>query len=165
MKFAWTGQVEIIGREKDAKIIRFSAASKQYGELKELISKAKAMNSAATYCAPMDIDSNGNKTALPLSEQSERKKKSLRPILLCSFVIISVIALAIALYFNDGDSSFTNRYGTPDTKCAYSGCSNTIASSGDTAYCAKHSNKCLYCKKYIDNDASVCMDCIRKALN
>jgi hypothetical protein len=55
---------------------------------------------------------------------------------------------------------FTNSYGTPDTKCNHTGCNNTIASSGDTNCCVMHSNKCLNCGKYIDEDALFCMDCI-----
>ena len=60
-------------------------------------------------------------------------------------------------------SSFTNKYGTATTKCAKAGCNNYIASSGDTAYCTTHSNRCLECNKYIDGDAMYCMDCITKA--
>lgn len=59
---------------------------------------------------------------------------------------------------------FTNAYGTATTKCAHSGCSNYIASSGDTNCCTTHSRKCLECGKYIDEDATWCMDCIEKAL-
>ena len=55
---------------------------------------------------------------------------------------------------------FTNSYGTTTTKCAHSGCNNTIASSGDTNCCIVHSNKCLNCGKYIDEDAFFCMDCL-----
>lgn len=55
---------------------------------------------------------------------------------------------------------FTNSYGTATTKCAHNGCSNTIASSGDTNCCIVHSNKCLNCGKYIDEDALFCMDCL-----
>lgn len=60
-------------------------------------------------------------------------------------------------------SSFTNAYGTPTTKCAHSGCNNYIASSGDTNCCTTHSNKCLNCGKYIDEDAMYCMSCLTKA--
>ena len=62
-------------------------------------------------------------------------------------------------------SSFTNNFGTPTTKCNHSGCTRYIASSGDTNCCTVHSNRCGTCGKYIDEDASYCMDCIRKALN
>ncbi len=65
----------------------------------------------------------------------------------------------------DSISSFTNKYGTPTTKCAHSGCNNYIASSGDTNCCTTHSNKCLECNKYIDEDAMYCMDCLTKASN
>lgn len=55
---------------------------------------------------------------------------------------------------------FTNSYGTATTKCVHNGCNNTIASSGDTNCCIVHSNKCLNCGKYIDEDAFFCMDCL-----
>ena len=60
-------------------------------------------------------------------------------------------------------ASFTNKYGTSTTKCAHHGCNNYIASSGDTNCCTIHSRKCLECGKYIDEDATYCMDCIKKA--
>lgn len=60
-------------------------------------------------------------------------------------------------------SSFTNKYGTPTTKCAHPGCNNYIASSGDTHNCTTHSNKCLNCGKYIDEDAMYCMSCLEKS--
>lgn len=60
-------------------------------------------------------------------------------------------------------TSFTNKYGTPTTKCAHPGCNNYIASSGDTNCCTVHSNRCLECGKYIDEDALYCMDDIEKA--
>lgn len=62
-------------------------------------------------------------------------------------------------------TSFTNAYGTSTTKCAHNGCSNYIASSGDTNCCTTHSNRCLGCKKYIDEDALYCVSCIEKAAN
>lgn len=58
---------------------------------------------------------------------------------------------------------FTNKYGTPTTKCAHRGCSNYIAPSGDTNCCEEHSNKCLNCGIYIDGDATYCMDCLSDA--
>lgn len=64
-----------------------------------------------------------------------------------------------------GKVEFTNQYGTATTKCAHSGCENYIASSGDTNCCTQHSNKCLECNKYIDEDALYCLDCIEKAAN
>lgn len=62
-------------------------------------------------------------------------------------------------------ASFTNKYGTATTKCAHSGCSNNIASSGDTNCCIQHSNRCLECNGYIDEDALHCVDCIKNAVN
>ena len=61
-------------------------------------------------------------------------------------------------------SSFTNKSGTPATKCAHAGCNNYIASSGDTNYCVSHSKRCLECGCYIDEDAAWCISCIEKAL-
>lgn len=57
-------------------------------------------------------------------------------------------------------SSFTNKTGTSTTKCAHPGCSNYIASSGDTYYCTTHSKKCGVCGCYIDEDAMYCPTCI-----
>lgn len=59
---------------------------------------------------------------------------------------------------------FTNKYGTSTTKCHHSGCNKYIASSGDTNCCTTHSRRCGKCHCYIDEDASYCMDCIKKAL-
>lgn len=61
-------------------------------------------------------------------------------------------------------SSFTNAYGTSTTKCAHPGCNNYIASSGDTNCCTTHSNRCLNCNKYIDEDATYCMSCLTKSI-
>lgn len=63
----------------------------------------------------------------------------------------------------DEKVEFTNKYGTATTKCAHAGCENYIASSGDTNCCRQHSNRCLECNKYIDEDALYCLDCIEKA--
>jgi hypothetical protein len=59
---------------------------------------------------------------------------------------------------------FTNKFGTPTTICAVSGCNKYIASSGDTNCCATHSKKCATCGKYIDSDAAMCLSCIENAL-
>ena len=67
--------------------------------------------------------------------------------------------------YGSGSSSFDNKYGTGTTKCLKSGCNNYIASSGDSAYCTAHSNKCLECYCYIDGDAMYCMDCLTDAAN
>ena len=64
-----------------------------------------------------------------------------------------------------GTTSFTNKYGTPTTKCVHPGCNNYIADSGDTNCCTTHSAKCLNCGKYIDEDAMYCMDCITGSVN
>ena len=65
---------------------------------------------------------------------------------------------------NNTSGSFTNKYGTKTTKCAHSGCTNYIANSGDTNCCTAHSKRCLECYKYIDEDATYCMSCIRSAI-
>ncbi len=65
---------------------------------------------------------------------------------------------------NNYKSTFTNVYGTETTICNHSGCTNYIASSGDTNCCVKHSNKCLNCRKYIDEDAMYCMACLINAI-
>ena len=67
--------------------------------------------------------------------------------------------------YKSNQSSFTNLYGTPTTICAHPGCTNYIASSGDTNCCTVHSRKCLECKKYIDEDALYCISCLSKAAN
>lgn len=61
-------------------------------------------------------------------------------------------------------TSFTNKYGTITTICAHSGCTNHIASSGDTNCCTLHSRKCLECGCYIDEDAMYCMSCIKNTI-
>lgn len=61
------------------------------------------------------------------------------------------------------ETYFTNKYGTATTICAHSGCTNYIASSGDTNCCITHSNKCLECGCYIDEDAAWCVSCITRA--
>lgn len=61
-------------------------------------------------------------------------------------------------------SGFSNKYGTPTTKCAHPGCSKYIASSGNTNCCTTHSNKCGACGTYIDEDALFCIPCLAKAL-
>ncbi len=78
---------------------------------------------------------------------------------------VIVFGKSIDSYYssNTMHDSFTNAYGTPTTKCAHSGCDNYIASSGDTNCCSIHSNKCLNCGKYIDEDAMYCMACLSSA--
>lgn len=66
---------------------------------------------------------------------------------------------------NKSANIFSNKFGTATTKCAHSGCDNYIASSGDTNCCSTHSNRCLECNKYIDEDALYCMDCLSKGVS
>lgn len=58
---------------------------------------------------------------------------------------------------------FTNQFGTSTTQCAHIGCDNYIANSGDTNCCTEHSNRCLDCNKYIDEDAYWCISCLVEA--
>lgn len=60
---------------------------------------------------------------------------------------------------------FTNKYGTSTTICAHTGCTNYIASSGDTNCCTTHSHKCANCGCYIDEDALFCLSCIANSLD
>lgn len=72
---------------------------------------------------------------------------------------------ADTVFENPSDvAHFTNKFGTPQTICAHSGCNNTIASTGDTNCCTRHSAKCLNCGKYIDEDATYCMECLKKSI-
>ena len=64
---------------------------------------------------------------------------------------------------NEDDNSFSNAYGTSTTICAHDGCTNYVASTGDTNCCVMHSNRCAECGKYIDEDAIFCASCIRKS--
>ena len=86
---------------------------------------------------------------------------------IAAFALILVMCVMLAACSGGSNSSsgttYTNKYGTPTTKCAYPGCSNKIASSGDTNCCVTHSNKCLNCRKYIDGDAMYCMSCLTSA--
>ena len=84
-------------------------------------------------------------------------------------LIVGLACIGVGIYcFVEGDepsysndysySSFTNKYGTSTTECAHVGCSNYIASSGDTNCCITHSNRCYECNCYIDEDANWCME-------
>ncbi len=127
----------------------------------------------------------------PESKQKERNNKSTTIFIavLCLFFACSVIVgiwqstaqsssgknAADNYYSSNGGSSsyskpsyssrssFTNKFGTATTICNHSGCTNYIASSGDTNCCTKHSNRCLSCKCYIDEDAMFCISCLAKA--
>lgn len=48
--------------------------------------------------------------------------------------------------------------------CLHSGCTNTAVTTGDSVYCLIHSNNCMICGKYIDEDALLCLNCIAEAL-
>lgn len=62
------------------------------------------------------------------------------------------------------NSNTSINYENSTAKCRHTGCNRDIAHSGDTVYCTIHSNKCKICGKYIDEDAQVCMECVRKKL-
>lgn len=64
-----------------------------------------------------------------------------------------------------GQVIFTNKYGTEETKCAHGGCTNNIATTGYTKYCTRHSKKCSQCNKYIDENDSMCKDCVDRWTN
>lgn len=64
---------------------------------------------------------------------------------------------------DDNTVAFTNKYGTPTTVCSHTGCTNYIAPSGDTNCCTVHSNRCMDCNCYIDEDATWCVSCLQKA--
>ena len=86
-----------------------------------------------------------------------------------TYQIISVTAeptptKASELKSNSTKINFTNKFGTATTKCNHPGCTNTIAPSGDTNCCTIHSQKCIDCGCYIDEDAIWCIDCILDAL-
>ena len=53
---------------------------------------------------------------------------------------------------------------TSPERCLHSGCTNMAASTGDSFYCENHSNKCIDCGKYIDEDALLCLNCIVEAV-
>lgn len=126
----------------------------------------------------------------PQSKQNERNKRTTIFIaVLCLFFICSIIIgiwqfVAQNSFVENGAehnyssnssyssysepaysnrASFTNKFGTATTICNHSGCTNYIASSGDTNCCTKHSNRCLSCKCYIDEDAMFCISCLIKA--
>lgn len=53
---------------------------------------------------------------------------------------------------------------TEPQKCLHEGCTNMAAITGDSFYCETHSNKCMGCGNYIDEDAMFCLNCIVEAL-
>lgn len=52
---------------------------------------------------------------------------------------------------------------TEPQKCLHEGCTNMAATTGDSFYCETHSNRCLECDCYIDEDAMFCLNCIVEA--
>lgn len=87
---------------------------------------------------------------------------------LLSFALVLMLLLTLLTGCSSGSSSsstgYTNKYGTSSTKCAHPGCTRNVASSGDTNCCTTHSNRCLNCGKYIDEDAMYCMSCLTRVL-
>lgn len=61
--------------------------------------------------------------------------------------------------------AFTNKYGSQNTICSYTGCYNKIASSGDTNCCSFHSKRCIDCGNYFNEKTMKCMECISKMMN
>lgn len=61
-------------------------------------------------------------------------------------------------------SPFTNEYGTPSTLCSHEGCNRYIATSGNTKCCTAHSQSCINCGCYIDEDAIYCMQCLSESI-
>lgn len=49
-------------------------------------------------------------------------------------------------------------------QCRHNGCSKKAVTSGDSRYCEEHSNECMGCGEYIDEDAMFCLNCIVDAL-
>ena len=97
------------------------------------------------------------------------EKKSKKAVSILVLIIVAIIFAVIGFYHpsentNHDYTYFTNKYGTPTTKCHHSGCNNRIASSGNTNCCVEHSRHCLNCYCYIDEDALYCMDCLERAL-
>lgn len=82
-----------------------------------------------------------------------------KPLRLIIFVLILVLIACFIRYKPFSGCSFSGN----TEMCHHPGCNNPVA-PGDTVYCTKHSNRCLNCGKYIDEDATFCMDCIEKAL-
>ncbi len=90
-------------------------------------------------------------------------KKLISLLLVLTFAFLFSSCGIITDSDSKSEKSFTNKFGTPTTICAHSGCREYIASSGDTNCCTKHSRRCLECGCYIDEDAMWCITCIKKA--
>lgn len=53
---------------------------------------------------------------------------------------------------------------TEPQQCLHEGCAKMAATTGDSFYCETHSNNCMECGCYIDEDAMFCLNCIVEAL-
>ncbi len=81
----------------------------------------------------------------------------------------------ISIYLEDFEPIVTskptsapkNNYQKPSNvkTCAHAGCTLPAVTTGDSIYCSVHSNKCLECGKYIDEDAMYCISCIFDAVS
>lgn len=49
-------------------------------------------------------------------------------------------------------------------QCQHDGCVEMAVTSGDSRYCEEHSNKCVECGDYIDEDAEICLKCLVEEL-
>ncbi len=169
------------------------AKRQRSGDVHKLRSQSIAVKRKFPMLSRMDLENLGeyqwkHKTQLDVSQQtvklvrgSEKMLKYHKFATIATVVIALTIILALlnipftpshssnitsSTSLSSGTSSksaFTNKYGTATTKCAHSGCDNYIASSGDTNCCTAHSNICLECFKYIDEDAMYCMSCLTSA--
>lgn len=54
---------------------------------------------------------------------------------------------------------------TSPKRCMHSECTEMAVLSGITSYCEEHSNNCLHCGKYIDEDAMICIRCVDEAFS
>ncbi len=94
----------------------------------------------------------------------------LSPSSICNFSV-SVSSSGKATMVVTGNSTVSGTYtkqidthSDSSQPCQHNGCENIAVSSGDSVYCETHSNLCLECGCYIDEDALLCLSCIVKAL-
>lgn len=135
--------------------------------------KARKKQLKKEYKIKMSQNNKENNISL---ETVENGKKFLKMVYIMDIFGFGILAIILISAFisnsniqtmkssNNSKGIFTNAYGTATTICNHSGCTNYIASSGDTNCCVKHSNKCLNCGKYIDEDAMYCMDCLSSSI-
>ncbi|MCD8117467.1 MAG: hypothetical protein LUE21_10210 [Oscillospiraceae bacterium] len=131
---------------------------------------------ALVECSSLDADNDGTITGSEAKSQLELGSSEY--VIYMDSALTNIAALTLAITEDSQQTSvsksistsqptsvpFTNKYGTRTTICAHAGCTNYIASSGDTNCCTVHSNKCAECGCYIDEDALFCIDCIVEAL-